>query len=559
VTTKTRNYLLIVLALILLIAAGGSLGYRSYKSLRQARLVRQARNFLAQPNERKALLCLQRALNYDPKDIEACRLMAELAERSRSPAAGTWRSRVVELNPHSLNDRLALAQTALVLRDYGLAVRAIEGASPADRETAAYHNIAGAVDSALGKFDEAERHFQEAANLEPTNKVPQLNLAIVRLHSTNEQRTADACVKLGQIARSEPLLRCQALRELVVHAIASQQTNQALALTRELVAQPDCAFADRLLWLETLRLSQPAQFDAELKKTQQDAVTNSAAIFELTTWQMSKVGPTATLSWLRTLPAHVQTNQPVALFVAQCLTSLKDWPGLRSSLGKQNWSELEYLGHAFKACALHGEGLSAGAKGEWELALQSAASQKANQLMLLRLASQWNWQSETEELLQNIVNRYPEERWAFSALSQSLFMHGQTRSLMVLLSRQLKRFPANVETKNNLAMTALLLDARELNPHGLAREAYQEARTNSSCVSTYAFSLFLQKKYSDALKIMEELDSKQLEKPSVAGYYGIILKATGNGPKARAYLDASVKAQVLPEERKLFDSAKDGA
>ena len=108
-------------------------------------------------------------------------------------------------------------------------------------------------------------------------------------------------------------------------------------------------------------------------------------------------------------------------------------------------------------------------------------------------------------------------------------------------------------------MTALLLDAQELKPHDLAREVYGKAPTNSNYASTYAFSLHLQEKDAEALKVIERLNQRELEAPSIAGYYGLILKAIGNGAKAKACLETAFKARLLPEERKLFEKAKAGA
>src|SRR2546423_13293725 len=105
---KFKTILLLACALGVLLLGGGYVGYRGYKSARQHRLVKQARTFLAKGNQRKAQLTLQRALHYNSKDVEACRLMAELTEAGRSPSALLWRTRVVELKPHSLDDRLAL-------------------------------------------------------------------------------------------------------------------------------------------------------------------------------------------------------------------------------------------------------------------------------------------------------------------------------------------------------------------------------------------------------------------------------------------------------------------
>jgi Flp pilus assembly protein TadD len=559
-TRNKRKVLLVVLVLGILALGGGYAGYRGYKFIRQAHLIKQAQHYLTKSDAKKALLCLQRVLRSNPRNVEACRLMAELSEAGRSPGALLWRSRVVELNPRSLDDRLALARSSMMFRDYALATNALEGVDAAGRKTAAYQNIAGAVASTVGQFAQAEAHFLEAARLEPTNPAPQLNLAVVRLQGTNTSAMAEARTTLKRLS-SDPtnsLLRCQALRELVVDSMRSRQTNAALELSRNLVQQTNSAFSDRLLRLDVLKGNQNAEFKPALAASQREAGTNTANIYELSVWQMTRIGPAETLAWLRSLPKNAQTNQPVALLTAECYTMLRDWRGLQNSLKQQNWAELEFVRHAFQTRALRGQDLPDAAKAEWDLALKTANGQKASLVMLLRLAAQWNWQSEGEDLLWTIVNRYPGEQWAIRALTQDLLAGDRTRPLMMLYSQQLKRSPSDLSVKNNLAMTALLLDAQELKPHELAREVYQLAPTNAFYAATYAFSLHIQKKDAEALKVMERLKPQELQNPSIAGYYGLILKATGSKEKARAYLDWAFKGPMLPEERKLFELAKAG-
>ena len=88
---------------------------------------------------------------------------------------------------------------------------------------------------------------------------------------------------------------------------------------------------------------------------------------------------------------------------------------------------------------------------------------------------------------------------------------------MMLYAQELKRTPSDLAMKNNVAMTALLLEANELKPHDLALEVYQKAPTNSSYASTYAFSLHRLGKSTEALKVLQSLSPGQLENPSVAG------------------------------------------
>jgi hypothetical protein len=353
-------------------------------------------------------------------------------------------------------------------------------------------------------------------------------------------------------------LRCQALRELVVDSLRFRQTNVAMQLSGDLVQQTNSAFSDRLLRLDVLKANQNAEFKPALAAVQREASTNTAKIYELSQWQMPRTGPAETEAWFRSLSMSYQTNQPVALLMAQCQTMLGDWRGLQNTLKSENWGDLEFTRHALLARALRGQDLTEAAKGEWDLALKSAAGQKQSLITLLRFAAAWKWQSESEDLLWTIVNQYPGERWAFAVLNQALYANGRTRPLMMLYSQELRRLPADLDLKNNLAMTALLLDAQELNPHQLAREVYQQDPTNSSYISTYAFSLHLQKKDAEALKIMERLTPQELKDPSIAGYYSLVLQATGNKEKARSYLNLAFKGPLLPEERKMFEQARAG-
>jgi hypothetical protein len=391
-----------------------------------------------------------------------------------------------------------------------------------------------------------------------------LNLAVVRLHGTNAPALAEARTALKRFSANptNSTLRCRALRDLVVDALRFKQGEAALALSRELLQQTNSAFADRLLRLTVLRETRNAEFQPALANFQREATqgTNAPAkIYELATWQMAHAGPKEALAWLSSLPRTTQTNLTVAVLMAECQITLQDWQGLQAFLEPQNWAELEFLRHAFQARGLRGQDLAGAAKGEWELALKTANRQQASLVMLLRLADGWKWASEEEELLWSIVNLYPRERWAFAALTRALFAGGRTRPLLMLYSQELKKTPSNLSLKNDLALTALLLEANELKPHDLAREVYQHDPTNAAYASTYAFSLHLQKKDAAALKVLQQLKPGQLDDPTVAGYYGLILQATGNREKARVYLQWASKAQLLPEEKQLFDRARAGA
>ena len=524
-----------------------------------------AHQFLAKEDGRNAMLCAQRVLHADPNNVDATRMMAQLAYLARSPITLLYWSRVVELNPHSIDDRLALAETAKDMGDYGAATNALGGMDASGRNTVAFHRIAGIVAAATHQPAQAEAHFLEATKLEPHNQTMQLYLAMVRLVETNQPAPALARDALKQLSVSatNPTVRCQALRSLAVDALRRRQTAEALTLSKQLLQETNAAFRDRLLRLDVLQEARSDEFRPELAAFQREAGTNLIKIYALAGWQFDRGSPQDALTWLRTLPPTTKTNLSVESLIAECYNKLHDWRGLQSSIADQNWREYDFARHAYLSRALRGQQLTDSAKTEWQLALQGANAQyenltKENLTKLLRLAVDWNWQSEGEEILWVIVNRYPDEQRAMESLAQALYLGGRTRSLMQLFAQESKRAPSDLGVKNNLAMTALLLDAQELKPYNLAREVYQQSPTNANFASTYAFSLYLQGKNAEALKVMTTLKLRDLQSPSIAGYYGLILKATGDREKARAYLDWAYKGPLLPEEKQLFDRAKAG-
>jgi predicted Zn-dependent protease len=536
----------------------GYAGFRSYETWKQKHLLSMAHDFAAKSDLTNARLSLTELLRVNPLNIEATRMMGDLSEPDQLSDVLFWRERAVELAPHSSDDRLALAAVALQLRELTTAATALDGIQESHKNTAAYHSMAGSLAAAANQFAVAEAHFREAIRLEPQNPGPQLSLAVIRLHETNAIAMAEGRDALSRLS-SNPTnasLRCQAIRELAIDAIHHHQPEASLALSKRLVEETNAVFTDRLLRLQAFFETQNAELKVEMSSLEREAQEDPAKIQEMVMWQLGKIPPDQSLAWLRSLPSSTQTNPPVARLKAECYVALQDWPGLQACVETGNWGELEAARHAYKARALRGEGSSMAAEGEWKQALHAASGQEATLVQLSRLAAHWNWASESDEILRAIVHEYPNEEWARQALAQSLFATGQTLSLLRLYSQQAKLSPSDLAAKNNVAMTALLLRAEDLNPRQIALELYQESPTNSSFAATYAFSLFQQGKKTEALQVLDRLDPPQLETACVAPCYGILLEATGNHTKAKRYLDLASKIQMLPEERELVDSAK---
>jgi Flp pilus assembly protein TadD len=551
-----RRIIIIVLSITTLLLAGYA-GLRGYRVWKQSNMLKLAREFIEKSDDRNAVLALRQVMRSRPNDPEPYRLMAELAEKARSPEAVLLRSRVVELAPGSIDDALALARTAIKLNDSATASNALEKLPEAGRNSAKYHNLAGTLAIMSSQLAPAESHFQAAFKLEPTNRLHQLTLSIIQLQLTNASAQAEARAVLSELS-NDPAVSCQALRELINDAARRGRTNDIEGLVSRLVAQTNSAFSDKLLQLDLLRHRNDPVFQARLAAAQSEAASEPGKIHELATWKMGRNGPADALAWMTTLPLEVQTNQPVAMLSADCRSALGDWQGLQSSLEQQNWGELEFMRRAFVARALRSQNLASSFKSEWELALKDAKGQKQRLALLLRFASQWNYPNEQEQILWTFVNQIPNEKWAPQALALLLHSRGSTQGLLTLFSQLSRTNPSDTSAKNNLAASALLLDAQQIKPHELALEVYQKVPTNAAYASTYAFSLYVQGKRQEALKILDQLSPGQLEHPSIAAYYGILLSAAGDSQKANKYLAIAENNTLLPEERRLVERAKAG-
>ena len=549
-----KKFIVVVLCLCV-VFVGGVAGYRGYNIWKEKHLVKMARGFIAKSDAPNALLCLRQALQSNPNNLEACRLMATFAEAARSPQAVIWRSRLVELQPDSLPDRLALARIAMAAGDAVTAQRALDGVKESDQKTAIYQSMAGAVDLSAQRLSEAEQHFSEAARLEPTNAACQLNLATLRLQRKDPQVRAEARATLNTLA-ANTAVRCEALRQLTLDALRNTNTAAALVFSDDLLKETNSVFADRMLHLDILRASTNAGQGTFLTGLQVESAGNPAKAYEVAKWMLTATQAGPTLAWIKSLPAATRTNLPVPLVEADCYMAVKDWPGLLTNYVGQSWGELDCLRLACRARAYKEQGQATSAKTEWLAAMKATQNRRELLMQLFNATSGWRWAPEREDVLWAIVNRYPKEQWAVQALTEQLFAAGRTRSLLTLFGQAAQNDSTNLALLNNLAMTALLLEAWERKPHDLAQATYAKSPTNASFASTYAYSLLVQKKPDEALRTIELLKPEQLEDPSIAAYYGIILTGSGQGDKAKKYLDLASKARLLPEEQKLVEKAR---
>jgi cytochrome c-type biogenesis protein CcmH/NrfG len=95
VCVKTIIVLSCCVGLLLL----GYSGYRGYQVWKQSHGMAMARAYFAKGDARNTIISLEGVLHTNPRNIDACRMIAGMTESVRDQRALVWRERVLELNP----------------------------------------------------------------------------------------------------------------------------------------------------------------------------------------------------------------------------------------------------------------------------------------------------------------------------------------------------------------------------------------------------------------------------------------------------------------------------
>lgn len=533
-------------------------GRPAYRRHQESRLVEQARAHLARGDYALASVSARRALQIDPGNLEACRIMADLAEKSRSPYVLDWWRRIVEAAP-TVQNKLLLASAALHSQGppYPLAAQTLEELKDAAANLAAYHAVSAELALRLKRTTVAAAHFEQALRLEPTNQLHQLNLAVLQLESTKAGVASAARATLERL-RGSTNVGDVALRWLVAESLGRNDFPRAAKFSRQLLADPRAVMGDRLQHLAILRQSQSPEFSDYLRAVQRNATTNASQVYALSSWMTERGLADDALAWLLACPDKLRAEQPVPLALVDCYMARRDWRGLDDFLSEQKWGDREFLRFAFlsRAAAELNQKLAADAR--WRTAIRHAGERLGPLTALLAMATKWGHEQAREDLLWRIALRFPGDRWALRDLERIYTKAGNTVGLNKVYSSMANNAPQNFAAQNNLAATSLLLKLNLPRAHELARELRAKHPDQPIVASTYAYSLHLQDRTKEGLAVLQKLKPEALETPAVALYYGLLLVSSGETNKAGTYLRIAQDSSLLPEEKALLAEALKG-
>lgn len=531
-------------------------GCRFYGVVESRHSSRRAAAYLSGGDLRQAALSARRALELNSNNVGAVDVLARVAEASNDRSALDWRRKAFELEPNSVETRLALATCALQFNDVATAEKTLRGLDESARQGAAYHAAAARLAEKKKESTECETHWSKAVELAPENKSYQLEFGLALLRTEKPAKRQAGLAILEQL-RNDEKQRVFATRALIADGITRHADAEKLAdLARQLQSYPEAIFSDRILYLQILRQLGDPKFTAYLTTIEKDVVSKPTDLASLFSWMAANGMSLLAIDFARTLSNEVLNKWPVPLGVAEAHAKLADWGELEAQLKNNNWGQFDFLRRAYLALALRGQDKPVAADREWASARKEAASQVQFLSMLSRAVADWGWQKETSELLWTLT-KYPETQLeALQTLYHKYADTGDTSGLYRVLVRLGEIEPDDMRVQNNLAQVSLLLNADVARARKLAAELYRNEASNPAYASTYAFALYTTGDTNGALKVMNGLSDSQLRDPSLAAYYGIVLAAAGERARAREFLKLAASAKLLPEEKQLVTKAE---
>lgn len=539
----------------MLLVAGGVLGHRSFRNWQQRRLVAQANAFVNEGDYKHASLNARRLLQINPESVEACRIMARLAEKAGLRSAIEWRRRVMELGAAAPGDLLALARDGVRFDERAITELAISRLPESAKTTAEYHALL--ADIAFAKRDgvEMERQLSEAHRIEPANKDYTLRLAALRLGSNDYAMSVRGKETLVEL-QSEPALRRDATRYLAEDALRHFDFKEALRLARQLDGFPEKNFTDRLVLLAAMRAASDPGFQSLLEELQTVAADDPERAAALMTWMNIHQMSTLTIAWSAKLSPGVIGSKLVPIALSDAFVAVRDWSGLQRLVKSGNWGAVDFIRNALSARALRELGNEPDSAAQWNEAVKKVTASPPYILMLAETVEKWGWRNEAIDLLWLAAKDPLKGDDALVTLYRYFAQKGETQNLYRVMLHRSELHPDDRNIQNNIAQLSLLLNLNMDRGQKIARELFEKEPANAAYVSTYAFALYSQGDFKGAVKVLGALTDAQLHQPDIAAYYGIILAAAGDQARAGEFLDLGEKATLLPEEKALLEKAR---
>ncbi|MEQ1851794.1 MAG: hypothetical protein ABMA01_09415 [Chthoniobacteraceae bacterium] len=529
---------------------------RRYLDRRKAgQLVERSRDYFEKRDYKHAIIDSRSALDLQPFNVEANRIIAKSLESLGSPDAILWRKRLVSVKADDAENNLALAKSAFDAGDDAVAQEAILKLKPTHQDSLLYHEIAAGL--AVRKQDAAaaEVHWAAASRLDPKNEDFKFKRSILQIKSADPAVRAEAVKALDELATTDTN-RIQAIRALIEDAMSRQRAVRARELVDALVVCPQATFLDKVWRLSVLRALRDPRASKYLLELKEASLSKPEELSQLMNWMNQSNLALMVSEWAAELPKELLAKPPIATSVADAYVQGTDWEKLKALTQTASWGVMDFLRHAYVSRALQRLGDQTGSASEWTKSL-AAAEDQANRLqMLVKLVQGWRWEEGADQALRKLSADETSPVWVIDSLWDVSLKAGDSTELHRLAKLLVKADPTSVSARDKLNRLSLLRHSEEGLPEVRAQELYKAHPTNISVATTYALSLYLRARIFDALAVMRPFKPDQLRDPGVALYYGMLLARAARTNESLEYLQIGESVPLLREEQDLLEKVK---
>ncbi len=556
----TVGRLMVLLALVLFAAGGVALyfGGRSAASkIRNASFRSSARSAVAKEDWTKARAALvDGLLKYRPNDVEGNLLLADVLRKQDSPQEFGQRKRIAELIlPEDPARRLDAAETALRLRQPGLASNELELVPEKERQGIAYLRLRVETDLALNRPNERlEPLLRAILKLAPDDASAKLRLLGIEYQGTRDkERQAELRQGIETLA-ARPEVAADALRLLTVTQLQAGEKDAAMQSARRLMADRNATVRDSVLELTVLLAAAPSLVEPSLARLQDRVARDPTGAFEVCRWMLSQNRAVELDRWLDSLVPEVRDSPVFRIVRADSSILQKQWARLDAlTTGGDSWGEADLQRAAFSARAARELGQLDVARTRWAGAIRMAGDSLPALRQLRVISNAWAWQDERAEVDWALMRVDPP---VSKDLLPGLYAHYRDRvdakGLRRVFEKIVELRPDDIPARRNLATLYLVARLQLPRAYELAKEVYAQDPASTDNLIVYAFSLHVRGETAEALSLIETRRAEVLAKPYCAGYYGLILAASGRAAEAKPLLEGALETKLLDEESEMF-------
>ena len=419
-----RFWISVVVAAALILSPCYVVGYSAYRNWRADAAVRHVKTSLGKQDFRSASMSLQTALRDCPDHLEARRALASLLEESASSEALLHRRKLIDMQPHLLEPKLALVRTALRLGNVQEAAKGLKSIKGSQRKTAEFLEVQAELDMARERPDLALEVYRDLVELRPEDQGTRIKLTVLELQSGPEFDQATARATLESLV-SDDEFGLLALRALVRDALERHDVTAALSWSKRASEMPLAELSDRMLHLEALFAAKSPSFDNWLSDLEKAALENTQFALQLAKWKFSALGPRSASDWLETLPVSMRENTAISVLLADCYSALKRWSDLESLVAESAWREFEPMRLALLARAQAGQGNLRKSERTWQLAVKEVEKRPEQVTSVLAVARADK--RDVRQLLWMVADSDPRNISARQELYQAVLARAQRR------------------------------------------------------------------------------------------------------------------------------------